>query len=157
MDESIFRKKSIDKVSSPDQLNEYIRVATPGVWLILSAIIIFLRGIIVWGIFGTITTTARAAVVVGDGRAVCYANAGGAVPEAGMELSVGGKTGTVGVVSSRPVQPEEGDRAGIMYAGGFDEGAYCYTAEAEIEGISDGIYPAEITVSSVHPISFVLQ
>ena len=30
MNEQLFRKKSIDRVSSPEQLNEYIRVANPG-------------------------------------------------------------------------------------------------------------------------------
>lgn len=32
---SIFRQKSIERVSSPEQLNDYIRVATPGVRLVL--------------------------------------------------------------------------------------------------------------------------
>lgn len=47
---TIFRKKSLDRVSSPEQLNDYIKVATPGMWLILLAIVIFLVGMIVWGV-----------------------------------------------------------------------------------------------------------
>ena len=47
MNQQLFRKKSVDKVSSPEQLNEYIRVANPGVWMVLAAIVILLAGVVV--------------------------------------------------------------------------------------------------------------
>ena len=31
MDNQIFRKKNIERVSSPEQLNDYVRVSNPGV------------------------------------------------------------------------------------------------------------------------------
>ncbi len=52
---SIFREKSIERVSSPEQLSDYIRVTTPSVWLILIAAGLLLVGGILWGIFGEIT------------------------------------------------------------------------------------------------------
>ncbi|WP_408071338.1 hypothetical protein [Butyrivibrio sp. JL13D10] len=51
---SIFRDKSIERVSSPEQLNDYIQVTTPSVWIFLLATIILLAGIFIWGIFGEI-------------------------------------------------------------------------------------------------------
>ena len=36
----LFRQKSLDRVNSPEQLNDYIRVTTPSVWLILFATLI---------------------------------------------------------------------------------------------------------------------
>ena len=51
MSDQIFRKKSLDRISSPEQLNDYIRVANPGIWMILAAVIILLAGVCVWGIF----------------------------------------------------------------------------------------------------------
>ena len=51
---SIFREKSIDRVSSPEQLNDYIRVTTPTVWLVLLALVILLLGMLAWSIFGTV-------------------------------------------------------------------------------------------------------
>lgn len=51
----IFRQKSIDKVSSPEKLDDYIRVTTPGVWITITAIVILLVGTIVWGTFGELT------------------------------------------------------------------------------------------------------
>ena len=52
MNNSIFREKSVTRVSSPEQLNDYIRVSTPAVWLVLSAMILLLIGVIAWGCFG---------------------------------------------------------------------------------------------------------
>ena len=50
MNEGLFRKKSIDKISSPEQLDDYIRVSNPAIWMLLSCIIILLVGMCVWGI-----------------------------------------------------------------------------------------------------------
>ena len=52
---NIFRKKSIDKVSSPEKLDDYIKVTTPSVWITLVAILILVVGAVMWGIFGRIT------------------------------------------------------------------------------------------------------
>ena len=53
--ELIFRQKSIDRISSPEQLHDYIKVSSPGAWIILVAIIIFLVGELIWGVKGSIT------------------------------------------------------------------------------------------------------
>lgn len=52
---SIFRQKSLDKISSPEKLDDYIRVTSPSVWFILAAIILLLFGALFWGIFGEVT------------------------------------------------------------------------------------------------------
>lgn len=52
---SIFRQKSIDRVSSPEKLDDYIRVTKPSVWMTLAAVGVLLVGTIVWGIFGELT------------------------------------------------------------------------------------------------------
>lgn len=54
---NLFRKKSLDRVSSPEQLNDYIRVTTPSVWLVMLGLVILLAGMLVWGIFGTVDAT----------------------------------------------------------------------------------------------------
>ena len=56
MNDKIFRKKSIDRMSSPEQLNDYIKVTNPGVWMALAAIVILLIGVCVWGVFGKLVT-----------------------------------------------------------------------------------------------------
>lgn len=51
---SVFRQKNIDRVSSPEQLNDYIRVTTPSVWLVLAALVLLLIGMLVWSVLGTV-------------------------------------------------------------------------------------------------------
>jgi hypothetical protein len=53
----VFREKSMDRVSSPEQLNDYIRVTTPSVWLVLAALLLLLVGILAWCVLGTVETT----------------------------------------------------------------------------------------------------
>ena len=51
---SIFRQKSIDKISSPEKLDDYIKVTKPSVWITLIAIVLLLAGAVVWSIFGEV-------------------------------------------------------------------------------------------------------
>lgn len=158
MDKKIFRKMSVERLRSPEQLNEYIRVANPGVWLILGAIILLLVGVIVWGVFGTIPSSVRTGAWVQGGRAVCYIGAEDASQvQAGMAISVGDRPGTVTAVSAQPVLLEKSVNPYLLSLNGLSAGDFCYEAEAEVPGLADGIYPAEITVETIHPISFVLQ
>jgi len=53
----IFRKKSLERISSPEQLNDYIKVSNPSVWIIIIAIFCVLGGGFYWGVAGRIPTT----------------------------------------------------------------------------------------------------
>ncbi len=44
----LFRQKSIDRISSPEQLRDYMRVTSPRLWMILAAIVVLLVGFIVY-------------------------------------------------------------------------------------------------------------
>ena len=44
MGKTIFRQKSMQKITSPEQMNDYIRVSNPSVWMILAAVIVLLAG-----------------------------------------------------------------------------------------------------------------
>ncbi len=50
----LFRQKSIEKISSPEQLDDYIRVTSPSVVLVIAAIILILLGMLAWGILGRV-------------------------------------------------------------------------------------------------------
>ena len=57
MSEEIFREKSLEKINSPDDLHDYVKVANPGVWLVIVAVIVLLIGATVWGFFGRVQVT----------------------------------------------------------------------------------------------------
>ncbi len=52
--ESLFRKSSLERVSSPEQLNEYIKIINPSLIAILAAIFLILFGCSFWVFSGSI-------------------------------------------------------------------------------------------------------
>ena len=67
MEESLFRKKSIERISSPEQLNDYLRVTSPTVWIILAAIVLLLAGMLIWGSIAQIDSYASGTARVENG------------------------------------------------------------------------------------------
>jgi len=57
MENKIFRKSALDRISSPEQLNEYMKVAGPGVWCIMAGLAVTFAAFIVWGLLGSIPET----------------------------------------------------------------------------------------------------
>lgn len=158
MNGNLFRKSSIDKVSSPEQLNEYIRISTPGVWLLLAAIIVFITGGIVWGIFGSIETKTAATAVCESGNIHLYVNAeGNDIPKEDMTVIIDDKTMSVKKVYDYPIQIADDANDYLLFVSGLKKGGFCYVAETECRDLADGIYKAEIITKSVSPISYVLR
>ncbi len=50
------REKTVERVTDPEELNGYIRVTTPSVWIVLAALVALLLGMLAWSIFGTVET-----------------------------------------------------------------------------------------------------
>lgn len=51
MEENESRRELLD---SPDAMDRYIRVVSPGVWITLAVIIVLLLSALIWGIFGSV-------------------------------------------------------------------------------------------------------
>ena len=65
----LFREKSLEAIESPESMNDYLQVTSPGVWIVLAAIIAILIGAVLWSVFGRINTTVDVAVECsGEGR-----------------------------------------------------------------------------------------
>lgn len=47
---NVFQKESLEGMSSPEKLNDYIKVSNPSVWIILIAITVMLITALIWGI-----------------------------------------------------------------------------------------------------------
>lgn len=154
---SIFRKVSLDRVSSPEQLNDYIKVSHPSVWLILSAVVAILIGVCVWGVYGTLTTTQDALAVVQGGNATCYVSAEYAKNlTSGMEVHVCDSTGNIASVASTPVKITDDFDAYALYLSGLKTGDWVVPVTVDIT-IQDGTYMATIATESISPVSFVLN
>ena len=157
MNEQLFRKKSVDKVSSPEQLNEYIRVANPGVWMVLAAIVILLAGVVVWGFIGHLDTTLATAVVCENGEAVIYVKEADAEKIAvGMTVRVDDKEYTVSEIPTEPERVDDTMSEYAIHASGLTVGEWVYAVKVNGD-IADGVHKAEIVIESITPISFILN
>lgn len=68
MDESLFRKKSVERISSPESLGDYLRVTSPAVWMILVAVILLLVGMLVWSASASIDSFVTGTAQVENGN-----------------------------------------------------------------------------------------
>lgn len=105
-DQALFRKKTVDKISSPEQLTEYLKVTSPRMWIILAAVIMVLLAVIVWGFIGRMETVKDVRVIVSDGQARIV-TVDATVIEKGMTVRIDGQEFTIGETESdefdRPV------------------------------------------------------
>ena len=158
MDNQIFRKKSLDKVSSPEQLNDYIRVSNPGVWLVLAAVIVLLIGVCVWGIFGRLETTVGSAAVVKDGEMTLYVKEEylGKITE-GMTVRVKENEYLITSVETKPQTSPEGFDEYMLHLSGMHVGEWVFGVSAMQTDLADGVYEAEIVIESIAPMSFIFD
>ena len=63
---TLFRKETLDRISSPEHLGDYMRVTSAGIWVVLTAVILLLAGLFVWSAVGTLETSADVKVIVED-------------------------------------------------------------------------------------------
>ena len=157
MSNTLFRKKSLERISSPEQLNDYIRVSTPSVWMVLAAIIVLLIGVCVWGVFGHMDTLLPVAAVVQEGSAEAYVREEDAPSVAeGMTVVLGDSKGTVTAISAQPITVDDAFTEYMRHIGGLRQGEWVYVVTLETD-CADGVYAAQIVVDSVSPMAFVLN
>ena len=154
---SIFRKKSLDRISSPEQLNDYIRISTPGIWVLLAAVIILLVGIGVWGIFGTVESKLPVCVVSDGSESWCYIRAEerSSLNE-NMIVDIDGERSPLGEISALPETADEDFLEYALHVGNLKVGEWVYTAKLFLR-LPEGIYAATIITEEVSPLSFLFS
>lgn len=66
---SIFRQSAMNRIASVDDLDRYIHVSNPSVWVVLGAILVMLIGFTYWGATSSIPTTVSGAGIVMEEKA----------------------------------------------------------------------------------------
>ena len=138
MGEEIFRKKSLDKLKSPESLDECIKVTNPGVWLILAAVILLLAGACIWGAFGHIDSIVPVSV---------HAENGVLTGTATEENITSVKTGMTVHFAEYDATVESIEK---------QDGGYILTLTAK-ETVPDGVYDGNIVIQSFKPFSFIFN
>ena len=52
MKDNLFRKDAIDKLQSPDRLNEMVRIISPNNWIAVLSIAVLFVFIVIWSVLG---------------------------------------------------------------------------------------------------------
>ena len=153
----LFREKSLERVTSPEELNDYVKAASPGVWLLLAGIVFLLAVIGVWSVFGRLDTVIRTGAVCRDGTIICYIRETEAGQlGVGMDIAVDGREYAILELSETPQALSADTDAYAMHIGNLAAGDWVYTAAAKTD-LPDGVYEAVIVTESVSPMSFLVN
>ena len=150
MEEQMFRKNAMDRISSPEELHDYIRVTSPRLWMLLTAILVLLVGFIVYAAAATINDSVPVKLTVesyGDAdkddiRTAVYGELSSSYEnmiKPGMKVRLSGEEGVVDSVQ------DTGD--GMI--------TVVCNMEVSYLPLPDGNYDAEIIVESIKPLSFL--
>lgn len=137
MDEQIFRKKSLDRISSPEQLDDYLKVSTPNLWLVLCAVIVLLFGILTWASVDYLETSISAVGTIENKEAEIVLTGNDAERiQSGMQVRVGTYDTVIDFI-----QYDELGRAIAICAA----------------DVPNGSYKVDIILERIHPISFLFK
>ncbi|MCR5627696.1 MAG: hypothetical protein K6F99_10275 [Lachnospiraceae bacterium] len=135
--QGIFREKALERISSPENLTEYLKVTNPGIWIVLISIVVLLLGILIWSMTGRLETLSEGKAVVNDGTAHIVVT-GSQSNEITSDMSVRIESE---VYDISIIETDEYGRS---------------TAYAPVP-LPDGVYDVDIITESIHPISFLLK
>ena len=57
MDSKLFRKESLERFSSPEALHDYLRVTSPRMWMVLTAVLLLTAGFVFYASSATMEET----------------------------------------------------------------------------------------------------
>lgn len=133
----IFRKEAVERISSPEQLTDYLKVTNPGIWILLAAIIIMIGGLFAWSTVGNLETLADGVAVVQNGQAqIMVTDTSKGEITSGMVVRIGDDKYSISTV-------EKDDYGRAIALAPIDK--------------TDGKYDVKIVTESIHPIKFLFD
>lgn len=158
MSKPLFRQKSMEKITSPEQMNDYIRVSNPGIWMVLAAVIVLLAGVCVWGIFGRLDTSLQTGGVCQNGRLIVYISEKdfSDISEKSI-ISVNGNEYALSDIANSPIQLDDSADSYLLHLSGLSKGDWAYALEVDSSGLADGTYTVSVITERIKPLDFVLN
>lgn len=150
-------KKDID-IKNPYELNEYIKVAKPSIWILLISVSAFIVSLFIWSIFGTIEDKVEAVMFIKDYQSEVFIakNDYPRVRE-GMKLRINDHEFEILSISKNPEALKESYFTEDYEIGDFKAHDKVYkikVAELEDAGFTTGTYLGDIVVKLINPITF---
>lgn len=174
-----FRRSAINRVASADELDHYIKVTNPSAWVVITAALLLIAGIIVWALVAIVPITVNTTgVTVNDYNldkpmVVCWVNKSTAqkIQESGAKASIDGVKAKKVLLSQEPMSASEVARflGSDFYIESIDLDDWNYLVTIEPGGdlpqpnftvetqIGDAkLVPVSIVVAESRPINIVL-
>ena len=100
MDNNIFRKKNIERLNSPEDLNDHLHVTSPAIWVVLTTLILLIAALFAWSAFTAYESTASGTGTVEKGMMLIAFDDEEISEnvEVGMKVSAGDVTGVINYV-----------------------------------------------------------
>ena len=150
-------------INSPEQLNDYIKVTSPGAWLILSAILVFLAGFFFWIFTGQLEVSFSSYVFTEGGNSQAFVDVNEAAKlKQGMTVRLAdtGTSGTVEKVEPKILSFSEianliGENNSISM--GIGNEARLMKVALKFADAPEKISRAIFVTDKVNPVSFLLK
>ena len=156
MDKQIFREKSLEQLSEPEQLTEYLQVTGTGGWLVLIGLIVLLAGILVWGMFGRISSVETVPAQVREGKAYCYVLADDiAFTEEEIPVVIGDQHMLADAGEAEEQTIDASADASLFESGYLSAGKNVVVLSCETT-LQDGWYEADVTTDRLQPITLLM-
>lgn len=153
----LFREKNMEQIESPEALDDYLQVTSPGVWIMLATIVVFLLGACIWGIFGHIDSTVKAAVIADGEETVCL------VSESALSSAVENRVVKIDnkeyELLPETLEPQivsEDTNIYWILAGNLSIGDIVYQIPVS-ESMEEGVYSGTIVTETLSPMSLLLN
>ena len=151
--------RKFKKVDSPEQLNQYIRLSNPGVWVILLSITVLLVGVCIWGCFGKIDTKVNAVLISDNYNSYIYVKESDIEKikeEMQVEIKNSDNNYKIIEIGESPEKVTNDMDEYARHLGNFQIGEWVY--KCRIDGrVKEGAYGADIIVESIAPMTFVFN
>lgn len=161
MSNEIFRDESLQQINSPDNLNDYIKIASSGIWMLLGSILLILVGGIFWCIFANLETKADSAVVVNGSSAKCYLSEDDSkYISDNMTIIIDGQKYPLGEhnANMEKLSPDDSSDEVYLHVMNHEKAGWYFIYDIEgLSDLKDGIYKGTIIIDSVKPISFFVN
>ena len=152
------------RLSSPDQLNNYIRVTSPGTWIVLAAILVLLAGLFFWLFTGQLEVSLQTSIFTNGSDSSAFLTREqlhGLKPGTPARILNTNTSGTITAIASEPLSfvdvessigRDNAARMGIDYYS-----RNLYKLSLNIPEAPQGVLQAVIVIDTVKPISFLLR
>ena len=157
MENGLFRKKSMERISSPEALHDYMRVTSPRLWMILATVVVLLGGFIVYASTATMENVKQIKVQLTQ------------YDSSDLDNEDPGTADSTFISAILPMAEMDVIKTGMKLRLGKEEGRVSWISMSEEDNMitvifemdhkyipwDNGEYDAELVLESTTPISFL--